>query len=145
MRTVRITVNKTPQQPQGIELDLIEPEGTLESGVLAHLLGGYLQHASKTGQFALELPPRFTIEHKGQGSFVLFSAPEATRTADPQTGYYSPAKALAVVGLRSVGRQFELVYRDLRQAAPASPGAEAPASPEAPAPPATPPAPGSNP
>lgn len=108
MKTTKVTVNRTPDRPQGVELDVIEPEGDLETELVCFMFAALLRDEIRLGRVKLTLPDDFRVEHRGQGAFMVTSLPRSSTTAP----YYVPAQALALVLMRRRGQQFELVYSD---------------------------------
>ena len=124
MKTDKISINKTVEQPDGVEIEIIQPENKMEEGVLSFLLTGFLRDLKRDGRVSYELPERFRIEHRGNGTFVAFGQSDGT--------YYEPPKPLAILGLRHANGRFDLIHAApaLRQqpaVAQPQPAADAPA------------------
>lgn len=121
MKINSVTVNKNEQNPDGVPIDLIEPESKLEQDCLAYLIGGFLRNLREAGQLSLDLPERFRVEYGANASFVLSETGAGG-------GYYQAPKPALVVGLRKAGRGFDMVFRDLRKQSSAA-AAESPGEP----------------
>lgn len=119
MKTDKISINKTAEQPDGMEIEIVQPENKLEEGALCFLMVGFLRDLKREDKVKYDLPERFRIEHRGNGTFVAFGQADGT--------YYEPPKPLAVLGLRHVNGRFDLIHAApvlrQQQAAPA-PAAE---------------------
>lgn len=103
MKIERITVNKTPQTPNGVNIELVQPESDLEAQVLTFLLPAKLREAKKAGRLQFVLPDKFHLEHKKDGTFVISGILG-------QSQYYQPPRPLAIVGLHKVGAGFDIVH-----------------------------------
>lgn len=122
MKTTKVAVNKSADRPDGIEIEVVEPENNLEQRVLSYLLTGYVHNARKGGSLKVDLPEQFTIEYQREGSFVLFAGPQGPKTEGGQTTYYQPQTPKAVLAIHAVGNRFDVVYGEVgkkpQQAAP---------------------------
>lgn len=103
MKTERITVNKTPDRPDGVKIELIQPETELEANLLTFLLPAKLREAKQAGRLQFVLPDKFHLEHKKDGTFVVSGILG-------QSQYYQPPRPLAIVGLHKVGAGFDIVH-----------------------------------
>ncbi len=125
MKTEKITVNKTAEQPDGVEIDLVMPDGAMEEKLLAFMLTLYLRDLKRDKRVNYELPERFVVDYRGQGRFV---ASDVTGGAT----YYEPPKPVCVVGLRWAQGRFDLIHAPLTPPAPTqnqtTPGSPAAAS-----------------
>ena len=85
MRTIKITVNKSEDKPEGIEIEVIEPADNQEQRVLAFLLTGYIRDTASRGILKLDLPEQFSVSYEREGSFVVNAGPQRTlrRRAGP--------------------------------------------------------------
>ena len=115
MKTAKIHVNKTPEKPQGVEIDLVQPEGDLESRLLSYLIMHAVREAKRENRIPYKLPAAFSVEHRGEGTFAVVGTPTPTETAAPVAGggYYQPPRALAIVGIRAAGQSFEMIHAEL--------------------------------
>lgn len=143
MKAEKINVNKTPQQPNGVEIEIIVPENRMEEGVLGYLLAGFLRDLKRDNRIPYDLPSQLKINHQTQGTFLVSGT-------EPNTSYYEPPKPLAIVGVRHLAGRFDLIHAPIpprtpaqpttsQQVAPATPSTEAatttttaPASPDLP-------------
>jgi len=131
MTTSKITVNKTPERPEGIEIEVVVPENALEERVLNFLMHPLVTELKRDNRIPYDLPRRYKVEHGGKGTFVLSGYSDGI--------YYEPPKPLAVMGLRVAGASFDLIHaepRVVREETTAAP-AQAPAPPAPPSQPAT--------
>ncbi len=103
MKTERITVNKTPERPEGVQIELVQPETELEANLLTFLLPAKLREAKQAGRLQFVLPEKFHLEHKKDGTFVV-----AGVLGEAQ--YYQPPRPLAIVGLHKVGAAFDIIH-----------------------------------
>jgi hypothetical protein len=123
MKTSKLTINRTPQQPDGVEIDIVQPENPTEQHLLCFLLDGFLRHQVRSGRVVLDLPERFTIEYQGDGGFMVQSMPQAN-TSYP---YYQPPATVTVLLIRQIGTRFDVIYSSRQDplAAAAAQGAKA--------------------
>ena len=110
-------MNKSEESPDGVEIEVVEPENELEQNALAYLLAGYVRDAVGRGNFNVELPENFTINYQREGSFILIGGPASPDLTGPNPTYYNPGKPVAVLAIQTVGNRFDVVYGQL--AAPA--------------------------
>jgi hypothetical protein len=110
MKTRSIHVNKTKQNPNGVELELIVAETKLEERMLKFFLGNLLRFMQDRGTLAVTIPDNFFLEYKEGGSFIVCESPKAQTEGG---NYYQQARPHAVVGLRKSGKSFDLVYREV--------------------------------
>jgi len=103
VKTERITVNKTPDRPDGVQIELVQPKTDLEANVLMYLLPAKLREAKQTGRLNFVLPDRFEIQHKKDGTFVVSGVLETTE-------YYQPPRPLAIVELHRIGATCDIVH-----------------------------------
>lgn len=122
MKTTKIAVNKSEQQPEGIEIEVVEPENPLEERVLAYLLTGFVRDTKTRGVLKLDLPDQFRVGYEREGSFVLASGPSSPDLGGDVHTYYTPSKPLAVMAIHTVGDRLDVVYG---QITPQQPGADA--------------------
>ena len=61
MKTEKITVNKTPAQPDGVEIEIVQPETDLEGRLLSFLVSSHLRYLQKEGRFTETLPETFEV------------------------------------------------------------------------------------
>ena len=101
MKTDKITVNKTSERPEGVEIEIVQPESRLEGKVLCYLLTGHLRQIKDQLQF--ELPDRFSVEHRTNGTFLVTAPTE-------QSEFYEPARPIAVVGIQAVGQRIGIIH-----------------------------------
>jgi len=103
MKTEKITVNKTPEQPDGVEIEIVQPESKLEGQLLSYLVTSHLKFLKQDGRFTEKLPDNFNVDHRGQGTFVI-----NRMVTDGQ--YYEQPRPVAIVGIRTMGNRFDLVH-----------------------------------
>ena len=107
MKIEKITVNKTPEQPDGVEIDLVKPEDDLQGRILSYLLTSAVREANRDGRINYDLPDRITVKHSGEGTFVVTgSRSEST--------FYEQSQPLAILGISSRGNRFELIHAKLK-------------------------------
>lgn len=75
MKTQTVTINKTADRPEGVEVELVTPESDLEQRVLAHLLAGFMRDAPAQGRVDDALPEDVRYEYTRNGSFVAMGTP----------------------------------------------------------------------
>ncbi len=132
MKTEKININKTPQQPQGIEIEVVVPESKIEEKLLSFLLVSFLRDLKQNNRVPYDLPQRFNVDYRGQGTFLASGFPE-------QAAYYEPPKPIAILGIRHAAGRFDLVHAGFPLRTASGPGvvppqtAVAPAQPEQPA------------
>lgn len=117
MKLQKIAVNRSAERPEGVEIEIVQPESPLESRVLSFLLPGLVRDADRNGRMAFKVPDQFTIEHRGEGTFVL-------RRVGGEGGFYELPRPMAVLGIRAVGHRFDLVHAELKPRPDAAPLAE---------------------
>src|SRR5258708_6470265 len=61
MKLDRIRINKSPQQPEGVEIELAKPENPNEENLLAFLLTGYIRDLKHDGRLPYDLPDKFRV------------------------------------------------------------------------------------
>ena len=61
MKLDRIRINKSPQQPEGVEIELVKPENPNEENLLAFLLTGYIRDLKHDGRLPYDLPDKFGV------------------------------------------------------------------------------------
>ena len=110
MKTDQVRINKTPEQPDGVEIELVQPESDVEGRLLAYLLGAFMREATRQERVPYELPEQFEIQHRSEGTFVLTSQAGAN-----SGGYYQQAKPLAIMGIRVVGNTFDVIHASADQ------------------------------
>jgi hypothetical protein len=125
MKIDKISINKTAEQPEGVEIEIIQPENKLEEGVLGFLLAGLVRDLKRDGRIPYELPDRFRMEHRTGGTFIAFGGPG-------EGAYYEPPKPLGIFGIRHVNGRFDLIHAPAVAARPQ--GEAQPAAPATPAP-----------
>jgi len=125
MKHQKITINKTEERPEGIEISIVDPETDLEKRLLGFLLESHLMDAKHRKNLALELPEKFRVEYVREGQFVLLTAPGTGANS-----YYNPGEPRAVLVIRTVGNSFEVAHAQIN--APAKPAAGASAKPVSP-------------
>lgn len=116
METKKITVNKSPERPNGVEIEVVVPKDDLEIQVLSYLLEGFLRDAHTGGKLKVELPERYALSYQNEGSFLVSAAPGTGSNANGSP-YYSPARPLAIIAIQRFGRRFDLAYAEIKQAA----------------------------
>ena len=123
MKIDKITVNRSEQKPDGLEIEIVKPEGELQGRVLSYLLASHIREAKRAGNIPYELPDQFTVEHKGEGTFVVSGNVGGGE-------YYHPPRPLAIVGIQTTGNRFEMIHAQIKPDDPAPPP-EAPQAAEA--------------
>jgi hypothetical protein len=103
MKTDRIRINKSPQQPDGIEIELVKPENPTEENLLSFLLTGYLRDLKRDGRLPYELPDKFGVRHQSEGSFILSGYYDEAK-------YYEPPQPLLIVGIQVRQGRFSLIH-----------------------------------
>jgi len=104
MKTEKITINKTPQQPDGVQIEIVVPQEDMEERLLSFLLVGFLRDLKQNNRIPYELPERFIVEHRGNGTFVAFTVPGG------QGPFYEQRKPIAMFGIRTFSGRFDLVH-----------------------------------
>ncbi len=129
MKTIKVAVNKSEERPDGVEIEVVEPEGTLEQQTLGYLLNGFVRDAASRGTFKLDLPEQYTIAYQREGSFLLSTSPSGPNVRGSSATYYSPGKPLAVLAIHKLANRLDVVYGEISQGDDASkqPAAPAPA------------------
>lgn len=115
MKTAKIHVNKTPEKIEGVEIDIVQPENEMEGRLLSFLITHAIREAKRENRIPYKLPGAFTVDHRGEGTFAVLGTPPPAETAAPLAGggYYQPPRPLAIVGIRSMGKGFELIHAEL--------------------------------
>lgn len=108
MKTAKISVNKTAEKPEGVEIDIVQPEGELEKRFMMFTLRHLLQTAKREDRLNFDLPEGFQVMHQREGSFVV--AGFRSSEDQQQAGYYQPPAPIAVVGLRTAGNNFDMIH-----------------------------------
>jgi hypothetical protein len=132
MKTIKVAVNKSPERPDGVEIEVVEPEGQLEQQTLGYLLNGFVRDAAARGSFKLELPELFTIRYQREGSFLLETSPSGPNVKGSTATYYSPGKPLAVMAIHKLANRMDVVYGEIKQPDDKPREAAAPARPPTP-------------
>ena len=120
MKTIKICVNKTEEQPEGIEIEVVEPDNDLEKGVLGFLLAGFVRDSSSRGILKLDLPEQFNVTYEREGSFLLNEGPSSPNLSGNVHTYYQPSKPLAVLAVHCVGGRLDVVYGEIARREPAA-------------------------
>ena len=107
MKLDRIRINKSPQQPEGIEIELVKPENPTEENLLAFLLTGYIRDLKRDGRLPYELPDKFGVRHQAEGSFILSGYYDETR-------FYEPPQPLLIIGIQSRQGRFSLIHAPIQ-------------------------------
>src|SRR5438270_714311 len=112
MKTAKIKVNKTAAKPEGVEVEIVQPETAQESRVLGYLMTAAVREAKQNNRIPYKLPGSFAVEHRSEGTFVVMGTPPPPPNAAPLPGggYYQPPRPLAIVGLRTFGATFDLIH-----------------------------------
>jgi len=113
MQTKKIKVNRTEQSPEGVEIEVVEPEGDLEVQTLAYLLEGHVRNAKAAGILKMDLPEAFVLKYQSEGSFLMMAA----AGAGGGSPYYAPPRPVAVLAIQKAGNRFDLAYAELKQSA----------------------------
>jgi hypothetical protein len=104
MKTEKIQVNKSADRPDGIEVEIVQPETPLEEQVICYLMIGLLRDLKQREAIPYDLPDGFRVQHRSAGTFVLVGG-----GADSK--YYEPPKPIAILGLRKVdARRLDLLH-----------------------------------
>ena len=103
MKLDRIRINKSPQQPEGIEIELVKPENSIEENLLGFLLTGYIRDLQRDNRLPYELPEKFGVRHQSEGSFILSGYYDETK-------FYEPPAPLLVIGIQSRQGRFSLIH-----------------------------------
>lgn len=107
MKIDRIRINKSAQQPEGIEIELVKPENPIEENLLAFLLTGFLRDLKRDGRLPYELPDKFGVRHQSEGSFILSGYYDESR-------FYEPPQPLLIVGIQSRQGRFSLIHASIQ-------------------------------
>ncbi|HEV8292540.1 MAG TPA: hypothetical protein VGP94_11485 [Tepidisphaeraceae bacterium] len=107
MKLDRIRINKSPQQPEGIEIELVKPENPTEENLLAFLLSGYIRDLKREGRLPYELPEKFGVRHQSEGSFILSGYYDESR-------FYEPPQPLLIIGIQSRQGRFSLIHASIQ-------------------------------
>ena len=110
MKTDKIQVNKTPENAAGIEVEIVQPESPLETGVMEYLLTAFVHQARSNKALPYELPDAFTIQHQAAGSFAAIGTKK-----DAANPYYQPPRPLAVLAVRKAGAGFDVIHAEVKQ------------------------------
>lgn len=121
MKTEKITVNKTAERPEGIEIDVVVPETPLEEKLISFLLTAHIRELKQANRLPYDLPQQLIIDHRGKGTFLLSGMVD-------QGGYYEPPQPIAIVGLRSIAAKFDLIHAPAIRPQPPQQPADAPAA-----------------
>jgi len=103
MKLDRIRINKSPQHPEGIEIELVKPENPTEENLLAFLLTGFLRDLKRDGRLPYELPDKFGVRHQSEGSFILSGYYDETR-------FYEPPQSILIIGIQARQGRFSLIH-----------------------------------
>jgi hypothetical protein len=103
MKTDRIRINKTPQQPEGVEVELVKPENATEGELLSFLLTGYVRDLKKDGRLPYEVPEKFGIRHQNEGSFILSGYFDESK-------FYEPPQPILIIGIQVRQGKFNLIH-----------------------------------
>ena len=122
MKVEKITINKTSEQPDGVEIEIVKPEKELQGRVLSFLLASHLRELKNQGRIQYDLPEKFSVEHKGEGTFVISASVE-------EGGYYQSPRPVAIVGIQSFGRRFDIIHAEIKRSREPQPTSEPVASP----------------
>ncbi|MGE5609368.1 MAG: hypothetical protein ACM359_08945 [Bacillota bacterium] len=106
MKTQRITVNKTPDQPAGQEIDVVVPDVMMEERLLSFALTMFLRDLKRENRIDLDLPKRMDVVYQTEGRFIV-------RALGENASYYEPPRPLALVGLRWTNGRFDLIHAPL--------------------------------
>ncbi len=106
MKVQTISVNRTAEQPNGVQIEIVQPENDVQARLIAFLLPSILREAKQNKRLSFELPAEFSVNHQGEGTFVVKSAVNTG-------GIYEPPKPIGMVGVRVVGKRFDLVHAPL--------------------------------
>ena len=107
MKLDRIRINKSPQQPEGIEIELVKPENPTEENLLAFLLTGYIRDLKRDGRLPYELPDKFGVRHQAEGSFILSGYFD-------QSKFYEPPQPILIVGIQIRQGRFSLIHASIQ-------------------------------
>jgi len=107
MKIDRIRINKSPQQPEGIEIELVKPENSNEENLLAFLLTGYVRDLKHDGRLPYELPEKFGVRHQSEGTFILSGYYE-------QNQFYEPPLPILIVGIQMRQGRFSLIHAPIQ-------------------------------
>jgi len=107
MKLERIRINKSPQQPEGIEIELVKPENSNEENLLAFLLTGFIRDLKHDGRLPYELPEKFGVRHQSEGSFILSGYYDESK-------FYEPPAPLLVIGIQARQGRFSLIHASIQ-------------------------------
>lgn len=117
MKTTKMTINKTAEKPEGLTVNIVQPESVLEQDLMCYMLRSHLQHAKSQKSLSLELPTGFSVQYVKDGQFAMMSGPTSSGSA--ASPYYDSGRALAVLVILQSGNRFEIAHAALK------PGAQA--------------------
>src|SRR3954453_7060153 len=103
MKIDRIRINKSPQQPEGVEIELVKPENPNEENLLAYLLTCSIRDLKRDGRLPYELPDRLSVRHQTEGSFIVSGYYDETK-------FYEPPQPLLIIGIQSRQGRFSLIH-----------------------------------
>ncbi|MAE66183.1 MAG: hypothetical protein CMJ18_18085 [Phycisphaeraceae bacterium] len=106
MKSEKIRINKTAETPDGVEIEIIKPEHAREGRLISFMLPSLLREAKRQGRITWDLPERFKVEHRGEGTFVV-------NRLGADGDYYALPRPCAIVGIRVRGTRFDLVHAEL--------------------------------
>lgn len=107
MKLDRIRINKSAEQPEGIEIELVKPENPIEENLLGFLLTGYIHDLKRDGRLPYELPDKFGVRHQAEGSFILSGYYDESK-------FYEPPAPLLVIGIQSRQGRFSLIHASIQ-------------------------------
>ena len=127
METEAITVNVNAQQPDGVEIEIVQPENETEERLLCYLLTSHVDQMKQRNQMPYDLPDQFYIDHQSEGTFVAM----AHRPTEETGGFYSQPRPIAIIGIRVDGPRFDIIHAPVPEQQPAT--MPTPSEPSAPA------------
>jgi hypothetical protein len=107
MKLDRIRINKSPQQPEGVEIELVKPENSTEENLLAFLLTSYIRDLKHDNRLPYDLPEKFGVRYQSEGTFILSGYYD-------QSQYYEPPAPILIVGLQSRQGRFSLIHAPIQ-------------------------------
>ena len=103
MKIGKITSNKTAEQPDGVEIEIVQSQNDLQVCVLSFLLTSFLRERNCNGRISCDLPDDVFVPHKAEGTFVV----AAPTLADE---YYQMPCPIAVVAIYMAGTSFDVIH-----------------------------------
>jgi hypothetical protein len=108
MKTEKIRINKTPDNPEGTELEVVFAENRLEERLLSFLMNVYVREMKRENLIPYEIPNGASVDYRGGGTFVLSGFLN-------EGNLYEPPRPIAIFGIRPVDNRFDLIHAPVPQ------------------------------